>query len=144
MKQCNSIHPSENRIVLSATGLNTTLDQQKEMRKLAIQKKDRVEKCVAGTDKDIQTLYQKFCSVLGSPKSSIKLQKRNCNAFYKENPDLKIPPPSNKAEEAFNSVGNWFVKHQDMLLKSAEVVDNELQEEEEEGEGNFDVEYDSD
>ena len=57
MKQCNSIHPSENRIVLSVTGLNTTLDQQREVRKLAIQKEDRVEKRVAGTDKDIETLY---------------------------------------------------------------------------------------
>ena len=109
MKQCNSIYPSENRIVLSITGLNTTLEvmpQQREVRKLAIQKEDRVEKHVAGTDKDIQTLYQKFCSVLGSPKLPVKLQKWNCKAFYKENPNLKIPPPSDKAEEAFNSVGN--------------------------------------
>ena len=67
--------------------------------------------------------------VLGYPKANIKAQKWNCNSFYKENPNFKLPPPSDKAEQAFNLIRDWFLHHQKMLFEDEEIINRELQKE---------------
>ena len=130
----NGHSPSPNRIGWTSIALNPCLRIQKGFRDLQITKESRQDGFVKGTLKDSKKLGDHICEILGTSASRCRMSRKwYSNWWYKEVGNaVEVEPISNRLEEAFQKVGDLYVKHQyiwDNAEEVEEVSDNEFAEE---------------
>ena len=137
----NICNVSETRIEWTTQALNSSLHIHKDVQELRIRKEEVEQTFVTSTLVDSNKVLKHIKEKLAFQKRTpARLHRFDPNCFYVvRDPDLKDGRPSNKVEEAFSNVADFYIRHQATWEEADEIEiasDDEVNSEDEEPEYN--------
>jgi hypothetical protein len=135
----NKNRPTVERVSWTTTALNHFLVLYEDLMSLQITKEERNTEFANGTQQDVGLIYQVISKKMRTDPREVSRKIAFDIAFwYNEEPEFDHNTrPSDRMEEAFDQVGDLYVKHQTMWDDTEEV---ESASEDEEGSDDSDVE----
>ena len=123
IKHMNKGNVSENRICWTAESLNSSLDIHKDISDLQISQTNRQNVFVRGTISDLniicQFITQKTEKSNGKSIKSNKWDSKYWSTIRDDSPN--VGRPSNTLEEAFSSIGDYYLSNQNMWDNAEQV-----------------------